>query len=144
MKIRNCKIAVISLFLAACGYNQGVTTKSHLTPKEVSNLEVRAQNNDIKALKELQMHYDFEHMYEKSDAVQKRLFELNDPDAIVYEAMGLVSSAKRVNDKAEKRKILDQALALARKAAHMRHSQDVSQDGTVKVVEWYIAKLDNK
>jgi hypothetical protein len=139
------KYMLLAGFFVVCCNNQNGsdTTTSPYTKEQVFDLEIRAARNDVDALHELQMHYDFSDQEEKSNKIDEQLLSLKDPPAMQKEALGLASSASRTANRGEKLKLLDDAVSLAREAAKIQGVPEkyISGDSTVKYVEKERAKL---
>ena len=133
-------LIIALLTLAGCGSRETVTTKSPYSKSEVFDLEIRVIKNDVDAMKKLQEHYDFAHMYDKREDMHQKLLALDDYDAMIEESEILSLDADEVTDKTAKKRLLDKAMALAVKAANKMQVKDVSKDPSVKMIQ---KDLDN-
>ena len=106
-------------------------------------MEIRAARNDVDALHELQMHYDFSDQEEKSNIIDEQLLSLNDPPAMQKEVHRLSSLAAKTENSKEKTRLLDDAVSLAREAAKIEGVPEkyISGNSTVKYIEKERAKL---
>jgi site-specific DNA-cytosine methylase len=137
-------ILLAGFLLVSCSnQNDGDTITSPYTKEQVFDLEIKAAQNDVDALHELQMHYDFSDQEEKSKKIDKQLLDLKDPPAMDKEAHRLSSLAKKTQNNNEKIRHLDDAVKLAREAAKIQGIPDayISNDSTVQYVENERAKL---
>jgi hypothetical protein len=133
----------IMILLTSCASEEEVTSRSDLTKEEVLALEIGAERNDIRAMHDLQVHYSFEGMDIKREELHKKLLGLEDYDAMIEEATGLAIDAEKVTDKVSKKRILDEAMALAVRAANKMQVKDVSKDSTVQMIQRDLNKVDS-
>lgn len=139
------KIAIyMFLILGGCGQEQPVSSESTITKEQLNDLKIRSSRNDLAALRELQMHYDFNENERESAKIHEVRLRLNDPEALDYEAHALVSLAESVDNIMEKKKHLNMAVSVARQSAKLKGvpAKDISNDATVKFVERELAKFD--
>jgi hypothetical protein len=134
----------IFMILMGCGSQGLTTTKSDLSRQEVLELQARASANDVKALRELELHYDFEDMDKMREEMHVKLLKLGDPEALVEEADKIAISAERTVDKKEKKRLLDKAISLAQRAAQIEGLKDTSQYAPVKIIQKDLDKLDSE
>lgn len=109
------------LLLAGCSdVHKEETTKSPYSKQELEALMIRAELNDIAALRELDLHYGFSGMDEQRENIFRRRVELEDPEALDENAMRLALEAQRMSKKSEKLAYLDKALRSAQRAATLQ------------------------
>ena len=144
LKSRGCKKAIfIGLLLSGCS---GGETKSYsgYTKDQVLDLEIGAARNDLKSLRELQMHHDFMGNHKESDRIGKIRLSLNDPEELDSESLRLMIRARSDSNYKEKKAHLSEALKMARKAASLQGVPEkyISGYATVKLIEEEISELD--
>ena len=139
------KIAIyMFLILGSCGQEQPVSSESTITNEQLNDLKIRSSRNDLAALRELQMHYDFNENDRESAKIHEIRLRLNDPEALDYEAHALVSLAESSSNIMDKKKHLNKAVGFARQSAKLRGlpAKDISNDATVKFVQRELAQFD--
>ncbi len=85
-------------------------------------LMARAELNDLAALRQLSLHYEFSSMDEEREKIFRRRLELQDPEALEENAMTLAMDARRISKKSEKLAALDRALQTAQRAATLQNA----------------------